>query len=153
MLTLIGVSQPEDRAELRAAFRHNPQVELQMPHTPNWLNEKEVYRAISTFDVGVAPMVNHLFNEAKSGLKVKQYFACSVPVLASPVGEQARMVQPGYNGFICRSPEAFRQNFITLHKMKDDPYRQMCENARESAKPYLLDTMALKWYHLLTNLT
>lgn len=38
------------------------------------------------FDVGIAPLIDIPFNRARSDIKLKEYAACGVPWLASPVG-------------------------------------------------------------------
>jgi glycosyltransferase involved in cell wall biosynthesis len=45
----------------------------------------------ATFDVGIAPLADTPFNEAKSNVKLKEYAAGGTPWLASPVGPYAGM--------------------------------------------------------------
>lgn len=49
-----------------------------------WLTE--LAPAIAEFDIGIAPLVDDPFNQARSDIKLKEYGSVSVPWLASPVG-------------------------------------------------------------------
>lgn len=57
------------------AYRH-------VPHVPF----EEVGEAVAEFDIGIAPIVDNAFNQARSDVKIKEYAAAGTPWLASPVG-------------------------------------------------------------------
>jgi glycosyl transferase family 1 len=46
-------------------------------------------RRLTSFDIGIAPIVANPFNEARSNIKVKEYAAAGVPWLASSIGPYA----------------------------------------------------------------
>ena len=46
-----------------------------------------------------------LWSRGKCGLKVLQYQAAGLPVVANPVGCQAEMIRPGENGFLATTPD------------------------------------------------
>ncbi|MDO8188894.1 glycosyltransferase [Conexibacter sp. JD483] len=46
---------------------------------------------LAKFDVGLAPLADIAFNRGRSSVKLKEYSACGVPWLASPVGPYAEL--------------------------------------------------------------
>jgi Glycosyl transferases group 1 len=44
---------------------------------------------VGEYDIGIAPLADIAFNRARSNIKLKEYAACGVPWLASPVGPYA----------------------------------------------------------------
>ena len=65
-------------------------------------------------DVGVSLVPDDLWSRGKCGLKVLQYQAAGLPVLANPVGVQAEMVDPGVSGFLPDGPGAWVEAVRTL---------------------------------------
>jgi glycosyltransferase involved in cell wall biosynthesis len=65
-------------------------------------------------DVGVSWIPDDLWSRGKCGLKVLQYQAAGLPVIANPVGVQSEMVAPGVSGFLCADDEAWLDAARTL---------------------------------------
>jgi len=82
-----------------------------------WTEDTEVAR-LSGLDIGVMPLVDNAWERGKCGLKLIQYMALGIPVVASPVGVNADIVEPGVNGFLCETPEEWRE---ALQRLADDP--------------------------------
>ena len=61
------------------------------------------------FDVGIMPLVDGPFERGKCGYKLVQYMAGGLPVIASPVGINSEMVEPGRNGYLAISTEEWLQ--------------------------------------------
>ncbi len=59
---------------------------------------------IAAADIGIAHVPDDLWSRGKCGLKVLQYMAAGLPVVANPVGVQAEMVRHGENGFLAETP-------------------------------------------------
>lgn len=56
-------------------------------------------------DVGVSFVPDDLWTRGKCGLKVLQYFAAGLPVVADPVGVHPEMIEPGVHGFLPRTDD------------------------------------------------
>lgn len=63
--------------------------------------------AIAAGDVGISVIPDDVWSRGKCGLKLLQYRACGLPVVASPVGVHRDMVDPGVDGFLPDSPDAW----------------------------------------------
>lgn len=123
-LMLIGVKQPEDIPEIELYFKDKPNISLEIPVDLDWTSDGWLYEQIKTFDLGVSPMVDHPFNQAKSAFKAKQYLSCAVPVLASDVGENRNYVLDQKNGWICSQSEDFYKGIKAFYSMNRADYRQ-----------------------------
>jgi glycosyltransferase involved in cell wall biosynthesis len=71
-----------------------------------WSEATEVEN-IRSFDVGIMPLADDRWERGKCGYKLIQYMACSKPVVASPVGVNKYLVQPGVNGFLANETAAW----------------------------------------------
>lgn len=54
------------------------------------------------------------WSRGKCGLKILQYQAAGLPVIADPIGVHDEMVAPGVSGFLPRDPEGFVAAFRSL---------------------------------------
>lgn len=99
-LTLIGVKNQKDIPEIREYFKEQSNIEIEIPTNLQWENDAWIYPKILTFDLGVSPMNNHLFNKSKSAFKAKQYLSCGIPTAACNVGDNKEFVKHNKNGFI-----------------------------------------------------
>lgn len=71
-----------------------------------WTEDTEVTHLASA-DVGVMPLPDSPWERGKCGYKLIQYMACGLPVVASPVGINTRIVQSEVNGYLADDAEAW----------------------------------------------
>lgn len=65
-------------------------------------------------DVGVSWLPDDGWSLGKCGLKVLQFMAAGLPVVANPVGAHCQMVVHGETGFLARTPHEWREAIETL---------------------------------------
>lgn len=80
-----------------------------------WSEDSEVAN-IQSFDVGIMPLPDGPFERGKCGYKLVQYMACGLPVIASPVGVNTRIVEQGKTGFLASSNADWVQALVMLSK-------------------------------------
>jgi glycosyltransferase involved in cell wall biosynthesis len=82
-----------------------------------WAEQSEA-EDILAFDVGIMPLDDTEWERGKCGYKLLQYMAAGRPVVASPVGVNPEIVEPGVTGFLAGTPEEWRS---ALTRLRDDP--------------------------------
>ena len=100
----------------------------------NWSQERET-DLLPRCHAGIMPLTDDEFSRGKSAFKLIQYLASGLPLIASPVGENVKVVDSGENGFLADSPEDWAKALERLIE-DEDLYSSMAQNARESAKDY-----------------
>ena len=82
-------------------------------HFLPWSEEGEIEQ-INAMDIGVMPLPDTPWMRGKCGYKLIQYMACGLPVIASPVGVNAEIVEHGVNGFLAETPGDWSRALETL---------------------------------------
>jgi glycosyltransferase involved in cell wall biosynthesis len=67
-------------------------------------NEQTEAREIAAGQIGISWIPDDLWSRGKCGLKLLQYQAAGLPVVANPVGAHREMVQEGETGFLATTP-------------------------------------------------
>lgn len=156
-LVMIGIPSESDQSELIEYFAEHSNIRISIPKEINWKDEKEIQKMIRKFDVGIATLLNHPIQLAKSGIKAKQYMNNGIPVICNDLPENKNVVINGFNGFICNSHFEFSEKLTQLRNMNDDEYWEYSVNARKSIakfnhRKYFEDFERIKKRHKTTHI-
>lgn len=77
-------------------------------------SEKTEVEFLNRIDIGVMPLSDQPFEKGKCGYKLIQYMALGKPVIASPVGVNAEIIQHKKNGFLAESSQEWTEAFLFL---------------------------------------
>jgi len=119
------------KARLRVVADERPALDIP-PHQLEflqWSPEVEV-QAIQGMDVGIMPLRDTLWSRGKCSYKMLLYMSCGVPVVVSPVGMNAEILEMDSLGHAAASPADWSG---ALEAMMKDPERTcaMGEKGRE----------------------
>lgn len=84
----------------------------------DWSEQTEVDEALS-FHVGIMPLSDTPWEKGKCGYKLIQYMGCHKPVVASPVGANLKIVEPGINGFLPSTESEWKTALLELLRNPD----------------------------------
>jgi glycosyltransferase involved in cell wall biosynthesis len=94
---------------------------VDLPEVPTqkieWTLEGEA-PALLDLDIGLMPLDDSPFSRGKCGMKILMYQAAGIPVVCSPVGANAELVQEGETGFFARTGEEWIDR---LRRLVADP--------------------------------
>ncbi|MFH1942602.1 MAG: glycosyltransferase family 4 protein [bacterium] len=82
-----------------------------------WTLEGEL-NELAGIGIGIAPLPDNAWERGKCGVKLLQYMAAGIPVVASPVGVHKEIVKHGVNGFLAEHLKDWR-NY--LRELLNDP--------------------------------
>jgi glycosyltransferase involved in cell wall biosynthesis len=108
--------------------------------------------AIADADIGISWVPDDLWSRGKCGLKVLQYMAAGLPVVANPVGVQAEMVRHGETGFLAETPAQWVEAVGRLAHDPDLRRRLGLAGRRLVESGYSVETGAARWRLLLEGL-
>lgn len=118
----------------------------------NIINERwsEKNEALSLFkaDVGLAPMPENNWTKGKCALKVLQYMAAGLPVISSPSGVNAYVVENGISGYLATD----NQWSILLSKMHKEKEKlaSMGEHGRRRVQSeFSINVVFQKMLHII----
>ena len=106
----------------------------------SWNLETEI-SDVAHIDYGLAPLADNEWNRHKSGLKVLQYWAAGVPVVASPVGIYREMIQDRENGLFASGRDEWAEKLILLMKNPDLCRRVVTGGHKTVQEKYSLKTL------------
>ena len=119
---------------------------------PEPWTEADEAAALARADVGISWVPDDLWSRGKCGLKVLQYMAAGLPVIANPVGVHAEMIRHGENGFLAETPGQWAE---AVGRLARDPAlrRRMGRAGRRRVESdYAVAVGARHWLALLGGL-
>jgi glycosyltransferase involved in cell wall biosynthesis len=109
-----------------------PGFTLRSLHYLPWNKATEITDLLK-INIGIMPLTDDRWAKGKCGFKALQYMALGIPALVSPVGVNTGIVENGINGFICNTPQDWKQHICRL--LQDEVLRkQMGLAAREKVE-------------------
>lgn len=100
--------------------------------------------AVTTLGIGVAPLADSKFNASKSWLKMIEYAAVGVPVVASPRAEYSRLAKMGV-GWLAKNPKEWRLKLQTL-LVNSSLRRELAEKGKKVAAEWTIEDKAWLWW-------
>ena len=85
---------------------------------PRAWSEATEGQEVADADIGVSWLPDHPWSLGKCALKVLQYMAAGLPVVANPIGIHHRLVKHGETGFLASTPNEWA---YSVKQLADDP--------------------------------
>jgi glycosyltransferase involved in cell wall biosynthesis len=127
------------------SFRHLPVI------CSPWSQASEA-SALAEADIGISWIPDDLWSRGKCGLKILQYMAAGLPVVANPVGIQTDLVRHGETGFLAHTPAQWLE---AIRRLAHDPQlrRRMGRAGRQRVESdFSVAAGAARWLTLLDGL-
>lgn len=131
LLESIGRELPQ--AVLRVICDRFPKFENLKVEETRW-SEASEGTSLGGADIGISLMSDSVWSRGKCGLKILQYMAAALPVVASPIGVHPELIGP-HHGFL---PTTARDWIETLRELAADPLmrRQMGNEGRRRVESH-----------------
>lgn len=115
-------------------------------------NYQGYLETLATADCAMMPLTDDIFNRCKSGVRVIDASAVSVPSIVGPVGDMAQLVRDGQTGFVAKTPKDWLSALNKLAKDKASA-ASMGHDARSdletkwsgSADDHIFDPELIDW--------
>jgi glycosyltransferase involved in cell wall biosynthesis len=123
---------------------------LPVDHRP-WQEATEAAE-LADADIGISWLPDDGWSEGKCGLKVLQYMAAGLPVVANPVGMQKKLVRPGDTGFLAATPDEWEDAVRQLANDPDLRRRMGLAGRRRLEAEYDVSRGTIAWEQVLQSL-
>lgn len=141
---------------LRRFFERNPHVDfhtigtdyrtaMKLPgrHT-EWNQDIWAYYQTIDFDIGLAPLIDSVFNRSKSAIKAMEYAALGIPVIASNVEPYREFVVDGETGYLVGDNHLWSKRLYEL--VNDEAMRtEMGLKAKARAAQWTIEDGYERW--------
>ena len=101
------------------------------------------------FDVGIMPIPDEPWAYGKCGYKLIQYMACGLPVVASRVGANIRIVKDGVNGYLASTDTHWEQALSALQENPELRQAMGSQGRRDVEAHYSLQVAAPRLANLI----
>ena len=85
-----------------------------VPVVPRLWSSQTEAQDLTEGDIGISWLPEHPWSLGKCGLKVLQYMAAGLPVVANPIGVHRQLVLHGETGFLASTPEQWAEAVARL---------------------------------------
>jgi glycosyltransferase involved in cell wall biosynthesis len=149
--TLEAIGREVPGVRLRVVCDRFPTFEHLPVDAVPWSAATEA-RAIAGADIGIGWVPDDPWSQGKCGLKILQYQAAGLPVVANPVGVQADLVRTGETGFLAETTDAW---VAAVRSLADPLLRQRLGRAgrRQVEEQYSVAVGGRLWVESLERLS
>lgn len=137
----------EIRFVLVGGYPKDIQSAFQVEYRP-WAEETEAEQMLD-FDVGIMPIPDEPWAYGKCGYKLIQYMACGLPVVASRVGANIRIVKDGVNGYLASTDKHWEQALRALQENPELRQAMGSQGRRDVEAHYSLQVAAPRLANLI----
>ena len=120
--------------------------------TPVQWQESNEVTEITSADLGICFMPDDRWSRGKCGLKLLQYMAAGLPVIANPVGVHCEIIKHGHNGFLVNTYEDWLNAIALIYKNKEQQSMMGRRGRKIIDSDYSVNANAGTWITLLNNL-
>ncbi len=113
------------------------------PSVTGWVDLEDWPAALARFDVGIVPLADSRFDEAKSALKMMEMAAVGVPSVVSPTPDNVRMYKHGL-GLLAFTPAEWEQQVSRLIRNEAERLA-LAEHGREVMAGFTYERHAERW--------
>ena len=118
-----------------------------------WKEPESIPHYLSSVDIGILPLIQKIkFNLAKSPVKLFEYFASGIPVVASPMGEIPYYLVEGKNGFLAESEDEFIRKILILIEKYPLRLRMGKEARKVAVKEFSQEVIYQKYLNMYKGL-
>lgn len=115
-------------------------------------SESQETKLLQGLDIGIMPLPDEPWTRGKCGYKLIQYMACGLPVVASPVGVNTRIIRHGENGFLASTDAEWEQALTRLISSQDVRRRMGAAGRRRVEQEFSLQVQAPRLEHLFRSI-
>jgi hypothetical protein len=102
-------------------------------------------------DIGIMPLADTQFTRGKCGLKLIQYMAAHLPVVASPVGANCEIVADGKNGLLANRDDEWFAKLSVLIDDRELRTKFGATGRKQVEQDYSLEFGFAKWTEVLNH--
>jgi len=128
-----------------------PETLLEFIDFEPWSEVNEPF-LIKKMDIGIMPLFDNEFERGKCGLKLLEYMSVSIPVLASPVGVNSKIVEHGASGYLCENEEDWIKYLSLLIENPDLRLKLGRHGRARVESEYSLVKAADQWVHVIDSI-
>ncbi|MDP8233217.1 MAG: glycosyltransferase [Candidatus Saelkia tenebricola] len=80
-----------------------------------WITPSDIPRYLDNVDIGIFPIaIENKFTEAKFPVKILEFMAKGIPVIATSFGETQNIINDGVDGLLAKNKEEFKGSILKL---------------------------------------
>ena len=138
----------KDCDKLKRAYRECEYLKVEMI---DWMKPDEIASELTTFDVGVYPLLDNEWNRGKCGLKALEYMSAGIAPVCSDIGENKYFIEEGKDGLLARTPDEWETKLRVLIE-NTQLKRQIALNGRKTVEEkYSIHVAGKKLAKILKN--